>query len=101
MPRPEDKLKDRICDAIKKQYGDDVVFFKINDACSRGLPDVIMCFFGRYIAFEIKNGQTARKPHEDLQNHYLKKIRRADGFGMVIRTIDEAMEALKKIREVC
>lgn len=98
--RRENDLKDAICRRIKEAYTNDVVFFKINDACSTGYPDIFLCFFGRFVAIECKNGATAFKKHEALQNYNLSRIQRADGFGFVGRNIDTVMDSLAKIREI-
>lgn len=100
MPRPEDRVKDDFCKKAREKYGADILILKINDACSKGFPDTIICFFGRYVAFEFKNGNTSKKSHEDLQNYVLDKIRRANGFSAVIRSATDGMIALEKIREI-
>lgn len=101
MPqRPEDRVKDDFCKQARTKYGDDIVILKINDGCLKGHPDTIICFFGKYIAFEFKNGNTAVKKHEHFQNYILEKIRRANGFSAVIRSATEGMIALAKIREI-
>lgn len=98
--RPEDKIKEDFCQRARTKYGEDITIFKINDACSKGFPDTIICFFGSYVAFEFKNGKTPKKAHEDLQNYFLMKVRRANGFSAVIRSASEGMIALEKIREI-
>lgn len=98
--RPEDKIKDDFCKRARAKYGDDIQILKINDGCSKGHPDTLICFFGRFVAFEFKNGNTQPKKHEVLQNHVLERIRRANGFSSVIRSATEGMIALEKIREI-
>jgi hypothetical protein len=101
MPsRPEDRIKDNFCKQAQAKYGEDIVIMKINDACSKAYPDTIICFFGRYVAFEFKNGNTPMKAHEYHQNYRLKKIQRANGFGSVIRSVADGMSALEKIKEI-
>ena len=98
MPqRPEDRMKDELFRLIKKFYGDNVYVFKINDSCSRAYPDLMICFFGYFVAFECKNGNTPPKAHEPLQNHVLNCIKRANGFGCVIRSPQEGIKALTNI----
>ena len=98
--RPEDKVKADFCDSARKKYGPDIVIFKINDSCTSGLLDCFICFFGRFVVFEIKNGSTAFKPHEPLQNYNIARVRRANGFGSVIRSVKEGMDALENIRKI-
>lgn len=100
MPRPEDKIKDDFCRKARETYGEDIVIFKINDSCTAGLLDTFICFFGRFVVFEFKNGKTPPKPHEHLQNYNIVRIRRANGFGAVVRSSNDGLESLKKIREI-
>lgn len=97
----ETDFKTEMCNQIKRRYGHDVVYFKINDACTKGLPDVYLCFFGRFIVIECKNGKTPSKKHEALQNYNIHRVQRANGFGFVGRDIDSVMESLEKIKEIC
>lgn len=48
---------------------------------SRGVPDILMCIAGKFVAVELKVGNN--KP-TDLQSHYLDQIYRAAGYACVI-----------------
>ncbi len=96
----EQDFKTELCNQIKRRYGNDVVYFKINDSCLKGLPDLMLCFFGRFVAIECKNGKTPSKKHETLQNYNIHRIGRADGFAFVGRDIAGVLDSLEKIREI-
>lgn len=98
--RLESNFKAAAARIIKEKYGEDVWFYKVNDGCIKGLPDLILCFFGRFVGIELKNGQTERKAHEALQDVTLKRIQRADGFGFKARRMEDIFDGLEKIREV-
>jgi len=49
-----------------------------------GDPDLILCYKGRYVALEVKQG---RKKAEALQAHRLQQIHDAGGMAAVVRSI--------------
>jgi len=57
-----------------------------------GIPDLIVCYKGRFIAFECKvgnNGPTI------LQSVTIKQIIAAGGYAMVVRSVAEVEEVIK------
>ena len=60
-----------------------------------GLPDLIVCLNGRFIAFEVKaeKGKTTV-----LQEVTLRKIRKAGGIAEVVRSVEDAKAVIKKLR---
>lgn len=59
-----------------------------------GIPDIIICYKGRFIAFECK--QPGRKP-TILQAITLNKIMRAGGIGIVITDITQAKQVIESL----
>lgn len=57
-----------------------------------GIPDIIVCYKGRFIAFEVKTdtGKTTV-----LQAITIKKIIKAGGYAMVVRSVDDAKKAIE------
>lgn len=55
-----------------------------------GIPDLIVCWKGRFIGIELKaeNGRAS-----ELQKHEIECIRKAGGVGMIVRPSD--FEGLK------
>lgn len=64
---------------------------------NRGRPDIIGCYRGRYIAFEVKR-DAAGKPTE-LQKFTLEKIRRAGGIALLIYSVEQATAVIDRIDE--
>ena len=56
-----------------------------------GIPDIIVCIDGRFIALEVKtqNGKTT-----PLQNVAIRKIRSSGDFAFVVRSVEEAKNAI-------
>lgn len=56
-----------------------------------GIPDIIVCIDGRFIALEVKTQKGKTTP---LQNAAIRKIRNSGGFAFVVRSIEEAKNAI-------
>ncbi len=94
---PERKVKDKVV-ALLKQY--DAYFFSppSNGYGRAGVPDIIACLHGRYIAIECKAG--SNKPTL-LQIRELDRTAKAGGVALIIRenNIDEVVVALQSIKD--
>ena len=64
---------------------------------TRGLPDIIGCYKGRYTAFEVKR-DAAGKP-TPLQKFKMEQIRAAGGIATLIYTAEQATNLLDRIDE--
>ena len=60
-----------------------------------GIPDIIICYKGKFIAFECK--QPGRKP-TILQAITLRKIMNAKGIGVIITDLDQAKQVIESLR---
>lgn len=85
---------------IRNRFGDDVWGWKVNDNFTRGILDICLCLCGYFVAVELKNGETEKKPHEELQNHNMAKIQRANGFAFKAKNMDELKSGLEKIYDI-
>lgn len=56
-----------------------------------GIPDIIVCIDGRFIALEVKTQKGKTTP---LQNAVIKKIHSSGGFAFVVRSVEEAKNAI-------
>lgn len=56
-----------------------------------GIPDIIVCIDGRFIALEVKTQKGKTTP---LQNAAIRKIRSSGGFAFVVRSAEEAKNAI-------
>ena len=78
---PERKVKQQVV-ALLKEEGAYYFFPAANGLGRSGIPDIIVCHRGRFVAIECKagNGQTTA-----LQKRELKRIGEAGGAALVIR----------------
>lgn len=56
-----------------------------------GVPDILCCYKGYFIAFEVKTATNEATP---LQKATLKRIKNAKGLGAVVRSVDDVKECL-------
>ena len=57
-----------------------------------GTPDLLVCWRGRFLAFEVKTDKGGRV--SPSQAFMLRKIAAAGGAALVVRSVREALEAL-------
>ena len=77
---PEAKVKKKVVDVIKKNSA--YYFFPATGGYGRsGVPDVVCCYRGVFVAIECKAGNN--KP-TGLQELEMAKIRQAQGFVLVV-----------------
>ena len=89
-------LEKDIVAAIKRYLatlGEDVFFWKEHGGQygTAGIPDIIVCYKGRFIALEAKVGKN--QPTR-LQAATIEQIRRAGGIACVVRSVDEVNETM-------
>lgn len=80
MRTPEGKVKDKVV-KILKQYGMYYFFPVTGGYGASGIPDIICCHNGRFIAIECKAGKNKTTP---LQDAHIARIRAAGGVAVVI-----------------
>ena len=56
-----------------------------------GIPDIIACVDGRFYAFEVK---TETGKATELQNATIRKIQRAGGMAVIVRSVSEVRAVL-------
>jgi Holliday junction resolvase len=94
---PERKVKEKVV-TVLKQHGA-YYFFPATYGLGRaGIPDIIACHCGRFVAIECKAGKGTTTA---LQVRELDRIRRAGGIAMVINetNIDLVHENLTHIKD--
>jgi mevalonate kinase len=60
-----------------------------------GIPDIICCIGGRFIAFEVK---TDKGKTTVLQEITLRKIRKAGGTAEVVRSVREVKDLIERLK---
>jgi len=68
-------------------------FFKVISANYRGVPDIIICYEGRFIGMEVK---TQRGRISGLQKYHCEQIKKADGICFVVRSLEDVKKIIKK-----
>lgn len=87
MATPESKVKAK-CVEIFKRYGAYYFFPAQNGYGRAGIPDIIVCYKGRFLGVECKAGYNKTTA---LQEREILAIHKAGGAAMVVRedTLDE------------
>lgn len=94
--KPETLFKEKVIREINQISASLIWFFKTQEVTLRGIPDLILCVKGKFMAYELKipGGKT-----DELQWYNLHKIREAGGIGKTItpETWPSERTFLKKI----
>lgn len=77
---PERKVKDKVV-AVLKEHGAYYFFPAANGLGRAGIPDIISCYHGAFVAIECKAGKGVTTA---LQDRELNRIRSAGGVALVI-----------------
>lgn len=93
----ENNLVKKVKEYIKTAYREDAWFFKTsgNAAQKSGIPDILACVRGHFIAIETKREDGSGTPSEQ-QIIECKKIMKAGGYAIISKDFDE----IKKFIEV-
>jgi Holliday junction resolvase len=92
---PEAKVKKKVVDVLKKNSA--YYFFPATGGYGRsGVPDIVSCYRGVFIAIECKAGTNKPTP---LQQAEMGKIKQAQGFVLVVNedNIDDVTTLLRDI----
>jgi Holliday junction resolvase len=92
---PEAKVKKKVVDVLKKNGA--YYFFPATGGYGRsGVPDIVCCYRGVFVAIECKAGTNKPTP---LQQAEMGKIKQAQGFVLVVNedNIDDVTTLLRDI----
>lgn len=87
----EQKIQSKILNMLK-QHGAYAV--KVMAANRNGIPDILACYKGRFIAIEVKDKYGRPTP---LQIANIQQIRDANGTAIVAWSVDEVLHILQEI----
>ena len=59
-----------------------------------GIPDIICCYCGKFVAFEVKT-ETGRTTA--LQDSVINKIQKCGGKAVVVRSVDDVRAVLEEM----
>ena len=76
----------------------DIYIIKVQQVCKVGDPDILMCYRGRFIAWELKVGKNKATP---LQQYKLDEITNAGGIARLVtpENVDECLGELLCLKE--
>lgn len=108
MMRFETQLQAKLIDKIREKYRGEVWIFKTHDLCRVGVPDILICFYGHFVAIELKNRPALRiktninpalsdSDTTQMQQYNIRKINEAGGSAFVGRSITPVMDRLDRI----
>jgi hypothetical protein len=99
--KAESRVQKRIQDRLKHHFKGSCFIFKTHGSIFQmaGLPDLVSCITGIFIAFEVKDPDRPRSKPSILQIEIMKRIQDAGGYAGVIETPDQAIEMVILIQQ--
>jgi len=75
---------------------DGLFFFKEHGGLygTSGLPDIFVCYRGRFIAFEVKAGKGKATVLQELT---IRQVIKAGGFALIVRSVDEVRAVIESL----
>jgi len=61
-----------------------------------GVPDIISCIKGKFVAIEVKTFKT-RNNVSELQRYHLNKIKEAKGYSLVAYNVEMVKDFIKEL----
>lgn len=98
--KPETLFKEKVMrylDSIPNVW-----YLKIygNAVQSGGIPDLLVCYKGRFVALELKDPDEKNKYGEtSRQRMHIKRIIKCGGIGATVNSIEQIDEILKQIKD--
>lgn len=94
--KAETRLRAKIVKALEREYPGIYVKHPHGSMYSSGLPDLIGCWEAVFFGLEVKTPDN-KKGATKLQQLHLDNIEAAGGVSAVVRSPEEAIEALASI----
>ncbi len=96
--KTEGEFKQDAAKWLRERYGRNIWFYPPSDRFYKGLPEFVICFYGRFVAPELKLRDTYDP--QPLQKVNARRIQEADGIAFVSRTMEEFKTSMERIREI-
>lgn len=90
-------LEKQIQNKIIKYLSDKCYVIKTISTNKSGVPDIICCYQGKFIAFEVKTEKTKNNV-SDLQKYNIEQIQNNKGLAFVISSLDEVKNIIENIK---
>lgn len=72
---------------------------KVISGNRRGIPDLLVCYKGQFLGFEVKT-PTTRNKASPLQLKNIEMIRKANGIACVVWEVEQVEEILEIIERI-
>lgn len=95
----EKALRSKIIKHLRTRYGG--LWFVVHGGPfqSAGISDILGCWRGRFVAFEVKRPGTTRHAVTARQNAFLDSVLAAGGHAAVVRSVEEVEKIMTMIEE--
>lgn len=93
----ESELKNKVKAAIKKRFPD-LWVYKTADRFSSGIPDFLICAWGRLVAIELKAPHRPTKG-DPIQEYVINAIVKAGGKAKVCNTVEAVLETIEEVKQ--
>ena len=80
----EKDIQKKILNCLRQE---NVYAVKVVLASKNGVPDILACINGQFVAFEVKNGD--KGVVSKLQEYNIEQIKKSMGLAFVVRSVDE------------
>lgn len=96
----ESSLKKKVISVLKEIDG--LYYFVKEAAAIRGIPDIIICYKGRFIAWELKRSQAvanSKRDGHELQKYVIEKINKSGGMARIVypENLKECLDELMSL----
>lgn len=92
-------MKEQVIQAQIKDYLEvecKAYVVKVIQASKAGIPDLLVCYRGRFLAFEIKTHKTKSRVSQ-LQRYNIANIHKAGGQAFVVSSVAEVRQIISLI----
>ena len=101
----ESQFQKKLCAKLDKFINDGLpLYYFVKEAKSiRGIPDLILCCNGTFVALEVKRSADEAEKTSGriaLQKYTLTRIQKANGYGYLVHP-DNLKEILQEVRNLC
>lgn len=96
MAGPEQKIQSKI---IKWLESEGYYVVKVISASKAGIPDILCCINGMFLAIEVKTPGTANNTSA-LQAYNLDKVKECGGYSLVAWSLEQVKEFINAILRV-
>ena len=96
MATPEKEVQRQIMAHIKKNGGYVVKVIMGNET---GIPDLLACIGGKFVAIEVKGGQYINDPFKQAsawQKRHYRLVRESGGLSMVVASLEQFKDTLSE-----